>query len=538
MANFLKINKKSIGEELIVNPEFSMTGPEILLNNDFSDYYGSEYLEVEGVNFSDWATDRDLSLTIEGSYKLEPIDGGYKQTVVTPVSSSGNAYQHRISQIVSNKVGFQSCILSFKIRVSEDSLIRVQVSSLNSPSTQSNQQYFPITYDVKADSNFIEIDIPFRYQGYTGSDVYLQFWKEGVVSSGSAIEVKEVSLKETGVSYVSTIVTFSGEPNNKDVSLISGFSDYNNPVSAKIVSGSMVIETSGENQGVLFRKNLIDRGGIGTEINIKIHKIESLTGLPPGGATMYISGIGNIDCSAGSLDFTFTYDLSFPANLDIYFKAGDNSAGTTRYTNIEITRTKKIPFNFYYPLTDGDLEYSFTDSFIDVRAGGNPNMSNIPVGGDSSIFSYDVLESNNVIGQSFVFFGSEMSTLNTLVGSYSGIVPTSQGASSMLFGFSVNNGNLKIGNFSLKDIKNQPKLIGVDSVSRVSAPTNNTVVITNGLTDGADTVTITYDESEVSSTVEMRNYFQDKIIEAANSNNTDKVIEINPPATIIDIIAS
>ncbi len=538
MANFLKINKKSIGEELIVNPEFSMTGPEILLNNDFSDYYGSEYLEVEGVNFSDWATDRDLSLTIEGSYKLEPIDGGYKQTVVTPVSSSGNAYQHRISQIVSNKVGFQSCILSFKIRVSEDSLIRVQVSSLNSPSTQSNQQYFPITYDVKAEVNFIEIDIPFRYQGYTGSDVYLQFWKEGVVSSGSAIEVKEVSLKETGVSYVSTIVTFSGEPNNKDVSLISGFSDYNNPVSAKIVSGSMVIETSGENQGVLFRKNLIDRGGIGTEINIKIHKIESLTGLPPGGATMYISGIGNIDCSAGSLDFTFTYDLSFPANLDIYFKAGDNSAGTTRYTNIEITRTKKIPFNFYYPLTDGDLEYSFTDSFIDVRAGGNPNMSNIPVGGDSSIFSYDVLESNNVIGQSFVFFGSEMSTLNTLVGSYSGIVPTSQGASSMLFGFSVNNGNLKIGNFSLKDIKNQPKLIGVDSVSRVSAPTNNTVVITNGLTDGADTVTITYDESEVSSTVEMRNYFQDKIIEAANSNNTDKVIEINPPATIIDIIAS
>lgn len=538
MANFLKINKKSIGEELIVNPEFSMIGPEELLNNDFSDYYGSRYPEVEGVNFSDWSTDRDLNLTIGGSYKLEPIDGGYKQTVVTPVSSSGNAYQHRISQIVSDKVGFQSYILSFKLRVSEDSLVRVQVSSLNSPSTQSNQQYFPITYDVKADSNFIEIDIPFRYQGYTGSDVYLQFWKEGVASSGSTLEVKEVSLKGTGVSYLTPFVTFSGQPNDKDVSLLTDFSDFNNPVSAKIVSGSMVIETSGQNQGVRYRKSFLEKSGIGTEINIKIYKIESLTGLPPGGATMYIDGVGDIDCSAGSLDFTFTYDLSFPANLDIYFKAGNNSAGTTRYTNIEITRTKKIPDNLFYPLTDGDLDYSFTDSFIDVRGGGNPSMSTKPVGGDSSIFSYDVLESNNVIGQNFVFFGSEMYTFDTSVGSYSSVIPTTQGSISMILAFSVNNGNLKIGNFSLKDIKNQPKLIGVDSVSRVSAPTNNTVVITNGLTDGADTVTITYDESEVSSTVEMRNYFQDKIIEAANSNNTDKVIEINPPATIIDIIAS
>lgn len=538
MANFLKINKKSIGEELIVNPEFSMTGPEVLLNNDFSDYYGSEYLEVEGVNFSDWETDRDLSLTIEGSYKLEPIDGGYKQTVVTPVSSSGNAYQHRISQIISNKVSFEAYILSFKIRVSEDSLIRVQVSSLNSPSTTSNQQYFPITYDVKADSNFIEIDIPFRYQSQTGSDIYLQFWKEGVVSSGSTIEVKEVSLKATGVSYLSTKVTFSGEPNDKDVSLLSGFSDFNNPVSAKIVSGSMVIETSGENQGVRYRKSNIGRDGAGTEINIKIYKIESITGLPPGGATMYIDGIGDIDCSAGSLDFTFTYDVSFPANLDIYFKAGNNSAGTTRYTNIEITRTKKIPFNFFYPLSDEDLVSSFTDSSIDVRAGGNPSMQTTRVGENSAIFSYDVLESNNVLNPNYVIFGNETSTLNTLVGSYSSVVPTTQGNTSMIWAFSVNNGNLKIGNISLKEIKNQPKLIGVDSVSRVSAPTNNTIVITNGLTDGADTVTITYDESEVSSTVEMRNYFQDKIIEAANSNNTDKVIEINPPATIIDIIAS
>ena len=538
MANFLKINKKSIGEELIVNPEFSMTGPEILLNNDFSDYYGSEYLEVEGVNFSDWKTDRDLNLTIDGSYKLEPIDGGYKQTVVTPVSSSSNAYQHRISQIVSDKVDFESYILSFKIRVSEDSLVRVQVSSLNSPSTQSNQQYFPITYDVKADSDFIEIDIPFRYQGYTGSDVYLQFWKEGVVSSGSTIEVKEVYLKQTGVNYLSTFVTFSGQPNDKDVSLLPSFSDFNNPVSAKIVGGSMVVETSGQNQGVRYRKSAIGRGGAGTEINIKIYKIESITGLPPGGATMYIDGVGDIDCSAGSLDFTFTYDMSFPANLDIYFKAGNNSAGTTRYTNIEITRTKKIPFNFFYPLADEDLDYSFTDSSIDVRGGGNPSMSTTPVGENSAIFSYDVLESNNILNPNYIFFGGKMSTLNTLVGSYSSVVPTSQGSTSMIWAFSVNNGNLKIGNLSLKEIKNQPKLIGVDSVSRVSAPTNNTVVITNGLTDGADTVTITYDESEVSSTVEMRNYFQDKIIEAANSNNTDKVIEINPPATIIDIIAS
>ena len=90
----------------------------------------------------------------------------------------------------------------------------------------------------------------------------------------------------------------------------------------------------------------------------------------------------------------------------------------------------------------------------------------------------------------------------------------------------------------LQEVKNQPKLIGVDNVSTVSAPTNSTVVINNGLTDGADTVTVTYAEADASSTVQMRNFFQDAIVEAANANNTGKVIEIKSPVLITDIVAS
>jgi len=90
----------------------------------------------------------------------------------------------------------------------------------------------------------------------------------------------------------------------------------------------------------------------------------------------------------------------------------------------------------------------------------------------------------------------------------------------------------------LQEVVNQPKLIGVDNVSMVSAPTDNTVVINNGLTDGADTLTITYAGASASSRVQMRNFFQDSIIRLANSNNTAEVLEITPPVLITDIVAS
>ena len=72
----------------------------------------------------------------------------------------------------------------------------------------------------------------------------------------------------------------------------------------------------------------------------------------------------------------------------------------------------------------------------------------------------------------------------------------------------------------------------------VSAPTVNTVKINNGLTDGADTLTITYVGASASSKVQMRNFFQDSIISLANGNNTDEVLEITPPVLITDIVAS
>ena len=72
----------------------------------------------------------------------------------------------------------------------------------------------------------------------------------------------------------------------------------------------------------------------------------------------------------------------------------------------------------------------------------------------------------------------------------------------------------------------------------VSAPTDNTVVINNGLTDGADTLTITYAGASASSRVQMRNFFQDSIIRLANGNNTAEVLEITPPVLITDIVAS
>jgi len=113
----------------------------------------------------------------------------------------------------------------------------------------------------------------------------------------------------------------------------------------------------------------------------------------------------------------------------------------------------------------------------------------------------------------------------------------------ILFGIDVNSSadigsSFTFNSISLQEVVNQPKLIGVDNVSMVSAPTDNTVVINNGLTDGADTLTITYAGASASSRVQMRNFFQDSIIRLANSNNTAEVLEITPPVLITDIVAS
>ena len=279
------------------------------------------------------------------------------------------------------------------------------------------------------------------------------------------------------------------------------------------------------------------------EVNIKI---ESVTGDINNGA-LFLDASGSIPTSSGSVDFTF---VKQSGDNFLYFRSGGNLAGTTSYSNISMQATNQFAYGYLRPSTGGnrggsssvfDLPSKAVTFFATEVAREAINANNSTSANQEYLVKFDVaaiVGSAPLVwynGTTYVFIKLQVgeNEFRYKSGSDGQIIFGIQAQDSSQVGSSIT-----LNSISLQEVVNQPKLIGVDNVSMVSAPTDDTVVINNGLTDGADTLTITYAGASASSRVQMRNFFQDSIVRLANSNNTAEVLEITPPVLITDIVAS
>ena len=484
MANYLKLNKSYIGNDILENPEFNMLGPDIITNGNF---------ETD----SNW------------------IAGGGWQIYGGKAVCDGTSGNLRQSSIIT--IGK---IYTVTITVSDyvSGAVQVAVGAGPRNSFTANGTY-TVTQTAQPDSSFY------------------------IVSSSFEGSVESVIVQESGqIEYVSN-GAFYGVADDTDVTTLSGWSIASSSypaTSTDVVGGKLVIVSDGIYEGAGY-----DLTGIpdGMEVNLKIG---SVTG-DVGNGALYLNGTGiDIPTDSGSVDYTFIKEAS---NTKLLFRAGFNTAGTTNYDNISIQPTNV----FAYAWNRGGAGVGASGEFA-VFSGGTVTLttaagsSNAIIGTDTPAYSsgtelvlkFNVLsKSEGVIFQ--IFDRVNYLTVDAKLGENEFRYKAAANGTNLLVNVKSTGATdefISLSDIELQEVKNQPKLIGVDNVSTVSAPTNSTVVINNGLTDGADTVTITYAEADASSTVQMRNFFQDAIVESANANNTGKVIEIKSPVLITDIVAS
>ncbi len=492
MANYLKLNKSYIGNDILGNPEFNMLGPDIVTNGNF---------ETD----SNWSAQAGSGWQIYGGKAV--CDG-----------NSGNLTQSNI--ITAGKIYTITVTVSDYVSGSVD----VSVGAGPRGAVSANGTY-----------TFTQTAQPFA-SFYIVSRFFV-----GAVESVIVQESGQIEYVDNGAFYGVT----TSPPT--DVITLPGWAVYGSATRNVVEDGGknvLQIITDAGNKGVALDLSSIPTG---MEVNVKI---ESVTG--DLGNSLFLNGypvgspLSHISTLSGSVDHTF---VKQSGTSYLYFRAGDNEAGTTNYYNISIQPTNV----FAYGWNRGGSGVGAAGEFA-VFSGGAATLttaggvSNAIIGTDTPtylsgaelVLKFNVLsKSEGVIFQ--VYDRVNYLTVDAKLGENEFRYKAAAQGTNLLVNVKSTGATdefISLSNIELQEVKNQPKLIGVDNVSTVSAPTNSTVVINNGLTDGADTVTITYAEADATSTVQMRNFFQDAIVESANANNTGKVIEIKSPVLINDIVAS
>ena len=480
MANYLKLNKSYIGNDILKNPEFNMLGPDIITNGNF---------ETD----SNWSKDGGWQI-----YGGKAVCDG----------TSGNLQQPSILTI--------GKIYTVTITISDYVSGNVQVAVGAGPrdAFTANGTY-TVTQTAQPNSSFY------------------------IVSSLFVGAVDSVIVQESGqVEYVDN-GGFYGVADDTDVTTLPGWSAYGAtaPISRDVISvinkKTLRIETSGGYQGAVLALGSIPNG---MEVNLKV---ESVTGDIDNGS-LFLGGANIvIPTESGSVDFTFVKE----SNINyLYFRAAGNAAGTTDYYNISVQPTnvfaydwKRNPNEAQEGVTFSNNNVTLSGQFTKVKG-----LSSSYPSGTEVLLKFDVLSFTENVNFRVSKGAGEIEIKDLKLGENELRYTTTASQTDVIISTSNDSDDYEItlDSISVQEVKNQPKLIGVDNVSTVSAPTNSTVVINNGLTDGADTITITYAEADATSTVQMRNFFQDAIVESANANNTGKVIEIKSPVLINDIVAS
>lgn len=483
MANFLKLNKSYLGPEVLSNGSFNEYSPEIVQNPNFESSTGF----VLGTG---WSINNNIA-THEGSVGNLGLNATY---------TDGKTY-----------------LIKFTIDSIDDGVCNV--------------------YDSGT---------AYTYQSFDSAGTYtLSIEKVGTAalalrSDSSNCKVSSISLKESGAVELADNGRFAGIADGTDVTTLSQWSG-SSLASQDIVNNSLVCTSNANNQFVAL--NIPTE--LGTEYKLKVGSII-------GGAANSLqiqSPLNIIDTTSGSVDVTFTADATTTV---IKFYAGDRvGVETTTYANISVQATNQFAYGYERFGTDniGGKNSVFDLQAKTVRfiaATQNPNL--ISASGNTTITNQEYIlkiDVESIVGTSdFLWFnGASYDRIELKVGENEFRYVRQGTNNAIYFGIDVNSSadigsSFTLNSISLQEVVNQPKIIGVDNVSMVSVSTDNTVVINNGLTDGADTLTITYAGASASSRVQMRNFFQDSIIRLANGNNTAEVLEITPPVLITDIVAS
>eukprot|EP01050_Picozoa_sp_SAG11_P002416 SAG11_NODE_122_length_15816_cov_4.209327_10_plen_492_part_00 len=491
MANFLKLNKSYLGPEVLSNGSFDEYGPELVINGDFA---SNTWWTVE-------TPDAEISNDKVNFDTTGENFGIYRNSFFT----TGKQYK-----------------VVFTIDTYTSGGVHLNIGGLPVNSYSSIGTYTAIVVG-------------------NGSNVF------GIQSQngGAILSINNVSVTESGAVELVDNGQFIGVANGTDVTTLSQWST-NNLSSADIQSN--VLQAISSSGGQLVKLT------IPTVINTEYKfNVDSVTGdLADNSISIWnVNGSAavDIDVTSGSGSLTFVADTT---STQVNFFAGNRSGvKQTNYANISMQATNQFAYGYERFGTDNaggqnsvfDLQAK-TVRFIAATLGFN----HIAVSGNSTTTNQEYLlkiDVESIVGTSdFVWYnGSGYYRIKLNVGENE-FRYTRQGTNNAIyFGIDVSSSadigsSITLNSISLQEVVNQPKLIGVDNVSTVSAPTDNTVVINNGLTDGADTLTITYAGASASSSVQMRNFFQDSIIRLANSNNTAEVLEITPPVLITDIVAS
>lgn len=510
MANFLKLNKSYLGPEVLSNGSFEGYGPELVTNGDFSS------------GLSGWAgNDSAAELSIVND-KIRVTNGDGSAAGFTSISGVPTL------SVVSGKT------------------YEIKYESFQGTSSNAQSQLFLGTTfntgDVLSGTRFQTNGIhSYIFTATATQDLYLLI-KIGTVTSGAYMEFDNISVKQVGIVELVSNGNFTAIADGTAVTTLSQW-DTNNLASANIQSS--VLQAISSSGGQLVKLNIPTV--IGTEYKFNV---ASVTGdLADNSISIWqVSGEDavSIDVTSGSGSLTFVADTT---STVVNFYAGNRSGvKQTNYANISLQATNQFAYGY---LRVGSGQYSVFDlqaktvRFVAesttrraVQAVGSSTTAN-----QEYLVKIDVAE---VVGSApFVYWNGSATfvKVNLKVGENEiryKRVGTSNG---IYFGIEAQDASqvgssITLNSISWQEVVNQPKLIGVDNVSMVSAPTDNTVVINNGLTDGADTLTITYAGASASSRVQMRNFFQDSIIRLANGNNTAEVLEITPPVLITDIVAS
>jgi len=509
MANFLKLNKSYLGPEVLSNGSFEEYGPELIANGDFSS------------GLSGWVgNDSAAELSIVND-KIRVTNG------------DGSA------------AGFTSINGVPTLSVVSGKTYEIKYESFQGTSSNAQSQLFLGTTfntgDVLSGTRFQTNGIhSYIFTATATQDLYLLI-KTGTVTSGAYMEFDNISVKQVGIVELVSNGNFTGIADGTAVTSVSSQWTFSSLNSSNIESNILECVSSADNQ-FAFLQITVD---VGAEYRFKV---DSVTG-DLAANSIRIGGYGVVDVTGGSGELVFT---AVGTTLSIQFYAGDGlGVAQTNYTGISVQATNQFAYGYERFGTDNaggqnsvfDLQAK-TVRFIAATLGFNhiAASDNFTATNQEYLLKIDV---ESIVGTSdFIWYnGSGYYRIKLKLGENE-FRYTRQGTNNAIyFGIDVNSAadigsSFTLNSISLQEVVNQPKLIGVDNVSMVSAPTDNTVVINNGLTDGADTLTITYAGASASSRVQMRNFFQDSIIRLANGNNTAEVLEITPPVLITDIVAS
>ena len=180
---------------------------------------------------------------------------------------------------------------------------------------------------IAANSTFVGSVNSVSVKEYTAADM-------DVTRATAATRVDEAGLVNYAEILGSEEVTngsFTGVVDGTDVITLSGWSAYNSPTSRNVVDNKLVIVQNGANQGAIY-----NTGSLAGNYKLTVD-VSGDTGLQG----IYIGGTGlnvGVNTYLGKLVYYFTASSS----LQIYFRAGNNSAGnTTSYTNISVKESTR-----------------------------------------------------------------------------------------------------------------------------------------------------------------------------------------------------